>query len=204
MNNREVYKIMSIGTKALATVSVVAVTALIFVIAWAVITIIGQWKLFEKCGEKGWKSLIPFYNDWTIVGISGCKWWYFFFIISESVLTATVENIETLASLSLVSSVLGIISIYIILCINYNIARKFHQGIGFAVGMTLVPFVFYLILGFSDKYKYDKNVNVNSWGIYDFETKTSELRTEKNYCTNCGTEMSSNFCPKCGKSKKGD
>ena len=194
---------MNLNTGALAAFGFVAIVALIFVIVWAVITIIGQWKLFEKCGEKGWKSIIPFYNDWTIVEISGCKWWYFFFIISESIFSATIENIKVLESLSLISGILGIISIYVILCINYNIARKFHQGMGFAVGMTLVPFVFYLILGFSDKYKYDKNVKVNPWGIYDFETKKSELK-EKKYCTNCGTEISSNFCPKCGESKKGD
>lgn len=193
---------MSLGTGVLAATSIVAIIAFVFVIFWAVITIIGQWKMFEKCGQKGWKSIIPFYNDWTIVEISECKWWYFFFIVSESILTVLVEDIEYLSSLSLVSGVLGVISIYVILCINYNIAKKFNQGIGFAVGMTLVPFVFYLLLGFSEKYKYDANVKVNSWGIYDFETKTSVLKNEKKYCENCGTEMSSNFCPKCGKSKK--
>lgn len=194
---------MGISTEMLAATSIAAILALIFIIAWAVVTIIGQWKMFEKCGHKGWKSIIPFYNDWTIVEISGCKWWYFFFIISESIFTVLIEDIEILSSLSLVSGILSIVSVYIILCINYNIAKKFNQGIGFAVGMTLVPFVFYLILGFSEKYKYDGSVKVNPWGIYDFETKTSDLKNNKTYCVNCGTEMSSNFCPKCGNSKKG-
>lgn len=195
---------MDIGTGALATLGIVAIVLVLFVLAWAIITIIGQWKLFEKCGEKGWKSIIPFYNDWTLVEISGCKWWFFLFVISESIITVMTENTEMLESLSLVSGILGIISVYVILCINYNIAKKFHQGVGFAVGMTLVPFVFYMILGFSEKYKYDANVEVNPWGLYDFEKKESILNKDKKYCSNCGCEMSSNFCPKCGTGKKGE
>ena len=195
---------MDIGTGALAAFGVVAILAAIFILAWAVITIIGQWKLFEKCGEKGWKSIVPFYNDWTLVEISGCHWWYFLFIICDYILTITLENTEMVAGLSLVSGLLSLVSLYVIFCINYNIAKKFHQGVGFAVGMSLVPFVFYLILGFSNKYQYDEKVKVNPWGLYDFEKKESDLNKNKKFCSNCGSEMTSNFCPKCGTSKKGE
>lgn len=191
---------MDVGTVAEISIAIVS---LLFIIAWAVITIIGQWKLFEKCGEKGWKSIIPFYNDWTIVEISACHWWYFLFIVGEAIFALIIDEVKILAGLSVVSGLLSVVSIYVILCINYNIAKKFHQGVGFAVGMTLVPFVFYLILGFSEKYKYDKKIKVNPWGLYDFENKKSDLKVERKYCSNCGTEITSNFCPKCGTNKKG-
>ena len=136
--------------------------------------------------------------------ISGCHWWYFLFIISDVILTTIDSEIEMFGGLSLISGLISLVSLYVLLCINYNLAKKFHQGIGFAVGMSFVPFVFYLMLGFSNKYQYDKNVKVNPWGLYDFEKKESDLKKEKKYCSNCGEELSANFCPKCGTSKKGD
>ena len=35
-------------------------------LAMTIILIVAQWKVFEKAGEKGWKSLIPIYNIYTM------------------------------------------------------------------------------------------------------------------------------------------
>ena len=197
---------MNSSTDVIVNDEIIAIVTLVFVLIGTAITIVGQWKLFEKCGEKGWKSIIPFYNDWTIIKISDCKWWFFLFIIIESIFSFIVTYNENLAQSNFLNflSLLGIITIYIIFCVNYNIAKKFNQGTGFAVAMTLMPYIFYLILGFSDKYKYDSNIKVNSYGIYEFKKNKSDLKVEKKYCINCGTELFSNFCSKCGKNKKGD
>ena len=32
---------------------------MLFVLAIAVVAIIGMWKMFTKAGEEGWKSIIP-------------------------------------------------------------------------------------------------------------------------------------------------
>ena len=32
------------------------------VIAWYIILVIANWKIFTKAGEAGWKSIIPIYN----------------------------------------------------------------------------------------------------------------------------------------------
>lgn len=50
---------------------------------WYVLYVIGLWKMFEKAGEAGWKSIIPVYNIyieykicwqtnmfWTFAGLS--------------------------------------------------------------------------------------------------------------------------------------
>jgi len=191
-------------TVATGALLVVGIIILIIVLPIIVVTIISEWKLFQKCGEKGWKSIIPYYNDWTLVEISGCHWWYFLLITANSFITIIIENTKIVGVLALISSLLSLVSLYIVLCINYNIAKKFHQGIGFAVGMSFVPFVFYLILAFSHKYQFDSSVKVNPWGLYDFENKKSDLKGKKSFCSECGTEMSGNFCPKCGKGKKGE
>ena len=46
-------------------------------IAILVVTIIGMWKVFEKAGYAGWKSIIPFYNMYIITEISGQNGWLF-------------------------------------------------------------------------------------------------------------------------------
>ena len=36
---------------------------------------IGLWKLFQKAGRPGWESLIPVYNIYIILKLSGRPWW---------------------------------------------------------------------------------------------------------------------------------
>lgn len=31
-----------------------------------ILEVVGLWMLFEKCGQEGWKSLIPFYNTYCL------------------------------------------------------------------------------------------------------------------------------------------
>ena len=38
----------------------------IFVLAIYVVAIVALWKLFEKAGIAGWKSIIPIYNGWLL------------------------------------------------------------------------------------------------------------------------------------------
>lgn len=44
---------------------VLGVTGLIFSIAYYICLVISRWRIFKKAGEKGWKSLIPFYDIYT-------------------------------------------------------------------------------------------------------------------------------------------
>ena len=36
------------------------------VIAWYIILVIANWKIFTKAGEAGWKSIIPIYNSYVV------------------------------------------------------------------------------------------------------------------------------------------
>lgn len=46
----------------------------IIFIALIVVGIIGKFKLFKKCGEKGWKVFVPVYNHYIFGKIGGCGW----------------------------------------------------------------------------------------------------------------------------------
>ena len=67
----------------------------ILVLVLAVVTIASFWKMFEKAGEKGWKSIIPFYNTFTLFKIAGYNGWMFLLLIIP------IVNIVILVLLSL-------------------------------------------------------------------------------------------------------
>ena len=48
----------------------------IFVLAIYVVAIVALWKLFEKAGIAGWKSIIPIYNGWLLFQMAGKPGWW--------------------------------------------------------------------------------------------------------------------------------
>ena len=63
-----------------------SVFILLLVIALYAVYVIGLWKLFKKAGKQGWEAIIPFYNTYVLVEISGLNWWYFLIAISGTIL----------------------------------------------------------------------------------------------------------------------
>lgn len=99
---------------------------IIFCIAVAVIAIAGQWKTFEKAGQPGWACLIPVYNWYIMLKIGGKPaWWLLLFLIP-------LVNI-----------------VFAIWAVNM-ISKSFGKDEGFTVGLILLSFIFWPILGFGD------------------------------------------------------
>ena len=92
-----------------------ALTAVIFA---------GFWKTFEKAGEPGWAGIIPIYNLYVLVRISGNAWWW--------VILFFIPLLNLLATLK----------------ISIDVAGKFNKGILFGLGLTFLSFIFYPLLGF--------------------------------------------------------
>ena len=86
--------------------------------------------MFSKAGEPGWTSLIPFLNAYKLFKIGWGSGWLFLLGFIP------IANI-------VVSIMLGI-----------KLARAFGKGTGFAVGLILLPSIFYMILGFGDSVYY--------------------------------------------------
>ncbi|MBR3149505.1 MAG: hypothetical protein IKF64_04970 [Eubacterium sp.] len=98
-------------------------SSVISLIVW-VLSVIAMWKLFEKAGEAGWKSLIPLYNAYVfckIVDGNGLK--FLLFLIP------------------------GVNIVYYII-FSLRTAKAYGQSTGFGVGLILLPNIFTLILGF--------------------------------------------------------
>jgi hypothetical protein len=92
----------------------------------AVIMIVSIWKIFDKAGEPGWAAIVPFFNLYVILKVAGKPgWWLILFFIP-------------------------IVNIIIFIITILAVAEKFGKGIGFAIGMILLPVIFFPILAFGD------------------------------------------------------
>ena len=115
-------------------------------LAIAIIVMISNWKIFKKAGLAGWEAFVPFYNTWCLVKISGLEWWFFLIIIFPII--------------TLKFPIMGLVSVAASFFAHYNLSIKFEkEPIGFALGLTFLPFVFYPILGFGKSTYKDKEVS---------------------------------------------
>lgn len=123
--------------------------------------IIGYWKIFTKAGEAGWKSIIPFYNVYTLYKISWKTPMFFIFLIAVLV-SGGISGLGTNAT-GLIS-VIGLILYAVVIVIQViqcnKLAKAFGKGIGFTLGLVFLNTIFIIILGLgSSEYKGNPCIN---------------------------------------------
>lgn len=151
-------------------------TLMISLVVFAIFLIIAMWKIFEKAGVKGWKSLIPIYNIYCAFKIVGMSpWWILWYFLANfacslaitlalgdrassyfsSMDAALPEDVATNGWVIITTLVAVGISLYVGIRFCIRLAKAFGKGAGFTVGLILLPNIFTLILGFGSA-KYDK------------------------------------------------
>ena len=111
-------------------VSVLGSGILIFWLAFLIVMVTATWKVFTKAGQPGWASIVPIYNLVVMIQIAKKPIWWIFLVF------------------------VPIVNIVIGLIVTYNFAKMFGKGFGFTLGLIILPFIFYPILGFgSSKYQ---------------------------------------------------
>lgn len=95
----------------------------LIIITLSVLTIIGMWKAFSKAGHGGWESLINVHNIVVMFQDAGIKTYWFFLMC------------------------LPVAHLIINFWLNIEYAKAFGKSIGFGIGLTLFPFIFFPILG---------------------------------------------------------
>ncbi|MBQ2639461.1 MAG: hypothetical protein IJF92_01715 [Bacilli bacterium] len=97
---------------------------IIVMLAVLVLTIVAMWKIFVKAGKPGWASIIPFYNLYKEFEIAGMNGWMFLLLC------------------------IPIVNIIMTIVLYVKLAKVFGKGIGFAIGLIFLNFIFTLILAF--------------------------------------------------------
>lgn len=118
---------------------------LIFSFILYILKVVACWKIFEKAGQPGWKSLIPVYNIYTEYKLAW-KTEGFWVLCAATLLSAFTKDLE--GYWSYVAIVAGIMTTVVTVMMNYKLSKAFGHGIGFTLGLTFLPSIFELILGF--------------------------------------------------------
>ncbi len=92
---------------------------------WA-IWLFGLLLVFTKAGQPGWAIFVPIYNLVILVQIACMSIWW--------VIALLIPGLNILAFIP----------------VSFAIAWRFGKGVAFGVGMALLPFIFYPILGFGE------------------------------------------------------
>ena len=88
--------------------------------------IVSFWKILEKADKPGWAILVPIYSIIVLLQVIDKPWWW--------VLILFIPGINLIVGIWMTN----LLSI------------KFGQGIGFTIGLLLLPFAFYPVLGFGN------------------------------------------------------
>lgn len=124
-----------------------------------VLQIVGMVKTFKKAKQPGWAAIVPFYNQFTLVKITGLELWWFALLIIVPRLVYYGDSYAGLDSDAVFYSAVGNltmvgISLALEFFLNLKIAKSFGKTTSFAVGLTLLPPIFWMLLGFSQDIKY--------------------------------------------------
>jgi hypothetical protein len=102
-------------------------------IAVIVLTIAGMWKTFEKAGQKGWAAIVPILNYYVIIKLVGREVWWIILLFIPCV------------------------NIVVAIILFMDLAKKFGKSEGYGIGLALLPFIFFPMLGFGkDEYQGDR------------------------------------------------
>ena len=126
---------------------------LIIAFAWWVLQIVANWRIFEKAGEAGWKSIIPVYSDYVSYRIAwqtSYFWLTFIFGIISSCITQFANPDGSSFLLTALVSLIRLATAVISILYSVKLAKAFGRGIGFAIGLIFLGPIFLLILGFGD------------------------------------------------------
>lgn len=136
------HSITGIDINILQTATNIVFYGIIYFFIIAIIfRLIALGKLFYKCNKKVWKAIIPVYNLIVLYKIAGVSPW-FILIYLISPLSFTIAFILQF-----------LFSTYL----YTKLAKKFNKGIGFTIGLILLPTIFLLILAFGKSEYNNKN-----------------------------------------------
>jgi hypothetical protein len=92
----------------------------------SLIGLIGMWKSFAKAGQPGWAAIIPIYNAVVLLEMAGRPIWWILLLLIPGV------------------------NFVVIILVMIDLAARFGKGAGFGIGLALLGFIFWPILGFGD------------------------------------------------------
>lgn len=123
--------------------------------------------LFKKLGETWWKSIVPFYESY----VQYAKFWGNGWLFLVPFVLGILSVIPLIGFLFVIANI-------VFYCINqYKIAEAFGEGVGFTIGLVLLPIVFFPILAFDKKHEY-LGVPLDGFSYKDIKNKYEDVKAK--------------------------
>ena len=126
-----------------------ATSSLLALCVFYILTVIASWKIFQKAGIAGWKSLIPVYNLYLIYKIAGMSGWWavpYYLTLGLASLWQNQQSMPQWAAICIL--IFAIISIIGQIIKAFKLPKVFGKGIGYSIVSIFFPRIVELILGF--------------------------------------------------------
>ena len=72
-----------------AALGAVAGVIVVIALVWVVLNIAATWRIFNKAGEPGWKSIVPIYNNYVLYGKVWSTVWFWVTLVLNAVVFYT-------------------------------------------------------------------------------------------------------------------
>lgn len=102
------------------------IVGMVIMLAFIGLMIASMWKVYTKAGQPGWAAIVPIYNIIVLLKIVGKPWWW------------------------IIGFMIPFVNFIVAIIVCVQLAKVFGKGIGFAIGLLLLGFIFYPILAFGD------------------------------------------------------
>lgn len=136
----------SLSGTDLLFVGLVGGFGLVCLFLWAA-WLAGMWRVFVKLGRPGWTCLVPIWSNWQLGRAVGPRPLAIAYAAAAAAacLTFSAERLDNV--FLLVSFGLFLLTH---LAVYYLLSRAFGRGVGYALGLAVLPFLFVPFLALSD------------------------------------------------------
>ena len=96
-------------------------------LAFMVLMVAAMWKIFTKAGKPGWAAIVPIYNVIVLLQVVNRPVWWIILLI------------------------VPLVNLVICIMVYNDLAKSFGKGIGWTIGLLLLPFIFLPLLAFGSE-----------------------------------------------------
>lgn len=112
----------TIGTTDAAATAAALVGSLVTTLLVWVVVGLGFMGVFTKAGQPGWAGFVPIYNTFVLLKVVGRPLWWFLLTL------------------------IPVVGLVVAIIIYHDLSKSFGKGVGFTIGLLLLPPVFIWIL----------------------------------------------------------
>lgn len=169
LSGLDISSISGLSSQDAAVLAITSTVSSLISLAISILLIVAMWKLFTKAGDKGWKAIIPFYNQYTLFKLVWKRslFWVTLIISIIIVVLACILSWDAIVymsggaagvsedqfmmvilglTLAILVLSLPLFIINIILC--FKIAKAYGKGAGWGFGLLFFYPIFLCILAF--------------------------------------------------------